>query len=528
MRHAFAVELPAPAPPIAGESPSSYAARAGELYLGSQHQDARRALGQFFTTPDVARFMARMARPGRKTRTVLDPGAGSGILACALLEELPAEAGPVHVLAYEVDPGLARVCEASLAHAQLWLSSRGTAMTFEVRCRDFVSENGGFLASSLFDVAPEQLFDVAILNPPYFKLTKSDPRARAAAEIVHGQPNIYAAFLAIAARLLGPRGVMVSITPRSFATGDYFSRFREYLFRQVSLEGIHLFASRSSAFEKDAVLQENVILRARKGLPIPTVRISTSAGTADLSRPRSRQVPVSEVLDARKGFTLHIQAEDADDDVRRFVSSWPETLGSLGLLVSTGPVVAFRARPFLRHHGQSGAVPLLWLAHVQQMQVVWPLPKTSKPQFMEASAASEKLLVPRGNYVVMRRFSAKEEACRLVAAPLLETSIAGAALGLENHLNYVYRQRGAMSPEETTGLAAVLGSSLLDRYFRLSNGSTQVNATELRRLPLPRAEDLKRIGLEVLDSADGPAAAGSIVEKVLDLPTTLRAKGADA
>jgi adenine-specific DNA-methyltransferase len=35
-------------------------------------------------------------------------------------------------------------------------------------------------------------FDLVIANPPYFKIPKSDPRAQAAAAIVHGQPNIYA------------------------------------------------------------------------------------------------------------------------------------------------------------------------------------------------------------------------------------------------------------------------------------------------------------------------------------------------
>ncbi|MEO7328569.1 MAG: hypothetical protein ABI193_08330, partial [Minicystis sp.] len=36
-------------------------------------------------------------------------------------------------------------------------------------------------------------------------------------------------------------------------------------------------------------------------------------------------------------------------------------------------------------------------------------------------------------------------------------------------------------------------SALFDSYFRISNGNTQVSATELRALPLPAPEVLKRI-----------------------------------
>lgn len=508
-------------------SPAEEAAHLGELYLKGQPAEDRRQLAQFFTPVPVARFMAHLVRPGRRVRRILDPGAGSGVLACALLEELPDGAGPIYVDAFEVDHALARVCRRALEHAREWLADRGVALSFRVEEADFVRVNASCLSASLFDTATPDPYDVAVLNPPYFKLAKADPRARAASEIVHGQPNIYALFMAITASLLSEKGVMVSITPRSFTTGDYFRRFREHLFSQVTPEAVHLFDSRQDAFAKDAVLQENVILRARKARPVggASVKVTTSAGVDDLARRASRTVPLEAIVDTGSpDRVLHIPTADADEEVLAFVRAWPETLGSLGLSVSTGPVVAFRSRESLLHEAGPGlaTAPLLWLQHVQPMAVRWPLPRVRKPQLFHVTPASEKLLVPGGDYVLMRRFSAKEEARRLVAAPLFGRELSEGPLALENHLNYIYRLRGSLTRQEAVGLAAVLGSTLLDRHFRVSNGNTQVNATELRALPLPAARRIIAIGEELLGGPLDARKADEVVMRALHVPASLR------
>lgn len=72
-------------------------------------------------------------------------------------------------------------------------------------------------------------------------------------------------------------------------------------------------------------------------------------------------------------------------------------------------------------------------------------------------------------------------------------------IGLENHLNYLYRPGSILSYEEAIGIAAFLNSTLVDRYFRITNGNTQVNATELRKLPLPPLDQLTHIGQQVMN-----------------------------
>ena len=201
--------------------------------------------------------------------------------------------------------------------------------------------------------------------------------------------------------------------------------------------------------------------------------------------------------------------------------SWPNTLRSLGLEISTGPVVPFRATEFLADAAtEDSTVPLLWMQHVRPMRTSWPLGVCDKPQWIKVSADSTKLLVADKTYVLTRRFSAKEEKRRLVSAPLIRGSLNADMVGLENHLNYIRGVWRDFDEELAYGLSALLNSACLDRYFRISNGNTQVSATELRAMPLPAEEDIRSIGVEVqrrLGSACDLAGIDDLIAETLTL-----------
>src|SRR5207302_7584678 len=107
---------------------------------------------------------------------------------------------------------------------------------------------------------PQRPFDLAILNPPYFKINQKDQRARMVKDIAQGRTNMYTMFMSLAASSLRAGGRFVSITPRSFSSGAYFKHFRHQFFSTIIPELIHIFDSRRSAFEDANVLQENIIL----------------------------------------------------------------------------------------------------------------------------------------------------------------------------------------------------------------------------------------------------------------------------
>ena len=87
-----------------------------------------------------------------------------------------------------------------------------------------------------------------------------------------------------------------------------------------------------------------------------------------------------------------------------------------------------------------------------------------------------------------------------MVAPILADHLPFARAGLENHLNYIHKPKGNLTAEEIFGLAALLNSHLIDAWFRSTNGSTQVSATELRAMPLPPLEAIHAIGREAMHS----------------------------
>ncbi len=165
------------------------------------------------------------------------------------------------------------------------------------------------------------------------------------------------------------------------------------------------------------------------------------------------------------------------------VAALPADLQALNLSVSTGPVVDFRCREFLTAAQEEGSVPLIYPANVGSTGVEWPL-ETRKAQGFRVASQTRRWLFPNGHYVLIKRFTAKEEKRRVVAC-VYDPVYGYDFVAFENHVNVIHRDHAPLHRSEAVGLADFLNSDLVDTYFRMFSGSTQVNATDLRRLRFP-------------------------------------------
>lgn len=516
-----------------GRAPAATAPDGAELLAASERlrleamqlssRAHRSSLGQFFTPLATAKLMAGMFRELPEEVRLLDPGAGVGSLTAAWVAAVCARKRRprrIAITAFEIDPLLVPLLRQNLEACAAHCEAAGVECSFEVRQEDFLEAASVALAPDLF--RQDRLrFEAAILNPPYKKFrSESHPRRLLRAAGVETS-NLYSAFLALVLALLERGGQVVSITPRSFCNGPYFRPFRETLLRETNLLRVHVFGSRTHAFRDDDVLQENVILHAVRGEPQGATVTIAQSPTPEDSAPSLHELPFDRVVrpDDPQRF-LHLVPDADGRELAESMGQLPCTLADLGLEASTGRVVDFRARALLCDAPGPGTVPLVYPLHFAEGRVRWPRLEARKPNAILAEAEQAGLLVPAGIYVLVRRFSSKEERRRVVAALFDPADVPCTRVGFENHLNYFHARGEPLDGDLARGLAAFLNSSRVDTLFRQFNGHTQVNATDLRALRYPRRTTLVALGRSVGPKRPEPAALDSLVDSALaaDLP----------
>ena len=451
-----------------------------------------------------------MFDPPDGSARVLDPGAGTGSLTAALVDRAVVEGWTIglDVTAVEIDRDLRGVLTETLRECELTAPSIAT----QVVLADFVEWASRSLESGLH--APQNGgFDLAILNPPYQKLASSSAERRMLSRAGIEVTNLYAAFVALALELLNQGGQLVAITPRSFCNGPYFRTFRKMLLKNSALRRIHLFEARNEAFRDTGVLQENVIVHLVKGAAQTAVFVSTSRGTGQ-----------EDVHEERVPFARVVRPDDPDAFIR-IVSGDPAaaaamrledlrgSLSSTGAAVSTGRVVDFRVREHLRESVEDGTVPLIYPHHLREGRVRLEELRRKKPAALAINSSTQKMLLPTGNYVLVKRFSSKEERRRIVAGVLEIDDLGSAEVAVENHVNVFHRDGTGLPLNLAWGIAAYLNTTAVDTFFRQFNGHTQVNATDLRSLSYPTIGQLEALGVAARETEHTQVAIDALFDR---------------
>lgn len=496
-----------------------HAAKNQTKYLHSKPETDRKSLGQFYTGAPVADYMASLLSPvNAPVVKVLDAGAGAGILTMAVAFRCLENGNEaVHAVLYEIDDHVIGHLTRNMNDVAAQFQRCGASFTYEIRQEDFV------LARPDLE---EERFQLSSINPPYFKYnSKTSPYSAATTDLYKGNPNIYASFMAIVSNCLGDDGQMVAIVPRSFTNGLYFKGFRHFLNSTLSLDDLHVFGARNKVFKDLSVLQENVICHYSRASQQPNINIHTSSGYEDLNRTGKATYPAQLIIDTTNDQEIIRIPENHDDGaILKFVESWPSRFAENGYFISTGPVVEHRARNFIvRPETKVEAVPLLRMHNVKAFATEWT-GVHKKDAMFELKEGHEKHTSVNEPYVLLKRFSSKDERRRLVASVHDPGQFSNGLIGLENHLNYIGRKDRDFSREEAFGMAVLFNSTLVDRYFRCISGNTQVNATEIRLLRLPSRKSIRLLGEAFLQSEDSSQEhVDRIVEQQLQVRNVIAA-----
>ena len=445
-------------------------------------------LGQFMTPATLSRFMASLfSRPTLQAAHLLDPGAGLGSLTGAFLDRFAArDSGldSIRIAAYEIDPDLRTHLANTLAEHQSELPHLDSS----IFPGDFIEEAVTMILGG------SRSFSHAILNPPYKKISSAGRERLLLRKVGIETVNLYSAFVALTIKLMQRGGEIVAIIPRSFCNGPYYRPFRELLLANAAIRQIHLFDARDRAFKDDDVLQENIVILLKLDGRQRSITVSTSTDDR-FTDTRTHVYPFDRIVipgDPERFIHVPKSPDLARIEISPAIRS---SLAEIGLEVSTGPIVDFRLKTHLRPMPEQGAVPLLYPAHLVAHSVQWPRPGIKKPNAILRNEQTEKWLYPTGCYVVVKRFSSKEEKRRIVATVIYPQKFTSPMLGFENHLNVFHSRRKGISEDIARGLALFLNSTQVDEQFRRFSGHTQVNATDLRLLKYPNHDTLDSLGM---------------------------------
>ncbi len=467
-------------------------------YLEEMPKSKRKSIGQFFTSTETAQYMASLfVAPQKSTITVLDPGAGSGILTAAAIERLQHENHIKHIsiTCYETSRDILPLLKSNLNYLS---SNSKISLDFRIIEENYITSQSDDFNQNLIANKNPSKYDLIICNPPYKKIMKDAAEAKSMPKVCYGAPNLYFLFTAMGLFNLDADGEMVFIIPRSWTSGAYFQRFRDYLLEVGTLKHIHLFVSRDKVFEKENVLQETIIIKVDKSNIKESIKITCSNSNSDFKNISSIKVPYSSVVVGEEKYVYLVTTED-ELHVLQSLNKWHNTLPSLGLKMRTGVTVDFRSKEYLRSEPTNSSVPLIYSQHIKNGRVVFPIEK----EYQYITTEKSGLIQRNKNYLLVKRFTAKEEKRRLQCGIYLSNSLPEYdRISTQNKLNFVEGVNFDMSKQQVYGLFVLFNSTIYDQYYRILNGSTQVNSTEVNTMPVPKLEEIERLGSALIDSGD--------------------------
>ena len=137
--------------PIANELPSHFADRLGIYYASLVNQEHKKEKGQFFTPIEIASLMGSFAKFSDASLRILDPGCGTAILSCALIEHLVSNKNlqSIKLVVYETDNDLIPLSQKSLDYIKEWLLSKTIDFNYSINTKDFVLENANCLSENI-------------------------------------------------------------------------------------------------------------------------------------------------------------------------------------------------------------------------------------------------------------------------------------------------------------------------------------------------------------------------------------------
>lgn len=383
-------------------------------YLKNTDIKKRKKLGQYFT-PKSMRELLLSKLPKKDNADILDPACGSGefLLSCKKYFKNPILYG------FDIDKKLINISSKLVKNASI--------------------KNFDFLNIDI----NKKKYDYIIGNPPYFELKLNEEIKKKYFDIIKGRVNIFSLFIKTGLDLLKDGGYLAYVVPPSMNNGAYFSKLREYVIKNSSLEYLHIIDG-----------ADNFHLANQKVMLIILKKTNSKKS--------------SKYIFKKNGITIFTE------DKKFLNKAYKNTvsLKDIGYTVKTGNIIWNEHKEKLTNDKNNSTL-LIWASNIIDGKIIIPNTK-NKPQYIKNISND---LIIKSRVVVVNRITGSSKDINIKAAIVNEKEFV-----CENHVNVIYMSKNANCNYSLEDILKALQDKTNIKVMRLISGNTQISKTELERL----------------------------------------------
>lgn len=390
-------------------------------YLNNADIKKRKKLGQYFT-PKSIRELLISKLPKKENADILDPSCGSGefLLSCQKYFKNP------NLNGFEIDKNLSDIASKLIKNSNI--------------------KN---LNTLNIDVDKKK-YDYVIGNPPYFEIKLNEKFKEKHLDIIKGRVNIFSLFIKIGLQLLKDGGYLAYVVPPSMNNGAYFSKLREYIIENSSLEYLHIIDGVDNFHEAN---QKVMVIILKK----------------------TNFKKSSKYIFEKNGITIFTE------DKKFLNNAYKNTvcLKDIGYAVKTGAIVWNEHKEKLTNDKNNSTL-LIWSSNIALGKIVisnksaGKIKSKDKPQYIKDIP---KELIIKNRVIVVNRITGSLKDINIKSAIVNEKEFV-----CENHVNVIYPLNNANPNYSLEDIYNALNDEVNIKVMRLISGNTQVSKTELEKL----------------------------------------------
>ena len=383
-------------------------------YLKNTDIKKRKKLGQYFT-PKSIRELLLSKLPKKDNADILDPACGSGefLLSCKKYFKNPILYG------FDIDKKLINIASKLVKNASI--------------------KNFDFLNIDI----NKKKYDYIIGNPPYFELKLNEEIKKKYFDIIKGRVNIFSLFIKTGLDLLKDGGYLAYVVPPSMNNGAYFSKLREYIIKNSSLEYLHIIDG-----------ADNFHLANQKVMLIILKKTNSKKS--------------SKYIFKKNGITIFTEDKKLLNKAYKNMVS----LKDIGYTVKTGNIIWNEHKEKLTNDKNNSTL-LIWASNINNGKIIIGYTK-GKPQYIKNISND---LIIKSRVVVVNRITGSSKDINIKAAIVNEKEFI-----CENHVNVIYMSKNANCNYSLEDIFKALQDKTNIKVMRLISGNTQISKTELERL----------------------------------------------